>query len=338
MEECRTPPERSSSLDSFLDVSEVVLTALKDISAVSPVPFLGDAAKLSLVILKTVQAVRKNKALWTGLAVDIARLVAVVAAKLDDTASCNLDSDTLDQIKQLNRVLQGIEDAVRRMVARNIFTRIMGSRGDAAKVQKYRRSLDLAIDIFGVRAALTNAENMQRIRLAQQRLIAGQEGMHSKQDELLLNQRMATALLRKIDTSISTQAGSLASPPPAVMSICPEHATSASPTHSATPSSPLKGFPHVVPEHANITVIAGDKIVNNINSVTHNSHSHRVKTVNTTNSHNTYKTARSGGTGTGQANPSAEGPLSSCRLTGSDVLRPLWFFDFDLLHSGGIVF
>ncbi|KAG9219917.1 hypothetical protein CCMSSC00406_0009520 [Pleurotus cornucopiae] len=294
MEECCTP-ERSSSLDSFLDVSEVILTALKDVSAVSPVPFLSDAAKLSLVILKTVQAVRKNKALWTGLAADIARLVAAVATKLDDTVSCNLDSDTLDQIKQLHGMLRGLEDTVRRMVSRSIFRRIVGSRGDASKVQRYRKNLDLAIDLFGVRAAITNAENMQRIRLSQQRLIAGQEGIHSKQDQLLSNQRMTTELLRKIDTTISTQTGSLASPPPSMISICHDHAmsTSPSPTQSATPSSPLKGFPHVVPENAHITVITGDKIVNNINSVTNNSHSNRVKTINTTNSHNTYTTARS---------------------------------------------
>lgn len=155
---------------------------------------------------------------------------------------------------------------------------------------------------------------MQRIRLAQQRLIAGQEGIHSKQDELLSNQRMTTALLRKIDTTISTQTGSLASPPSSVISICPEHATATSPAQSATPSSPLKGFPLVGPEYASITVIAGDKIVNNINSVTTNSRSNRVKTTNTTNSHNTYTTttARAGGTSAPLHHPRASGFCSHC--------------------------
>ncbi|KAF9497044.1 hypothetical protein BDN71DRAFT_662911 [Pleurotus eryngii] len=296
MEGYCTPPERSSSLDSFLGTSEVILTVLKDVSTVSPVPFLSDAAKLSLVILKTVQKVRKNKVLWISLAADIACLVAAIAAKVDNTVSCSLDSDTLDQIQQLNGTLRGLEDTVRRMVSRSIFRRIVSARGDALKVQKYRKNLDLAIDLFGVRAAITNAENMQRIRLSQQRLIAGQEGIHSKQDELLSNQRMTTELLRKIDTTISSPTSSLASPPPSMISICPDHATSTSPspTQSATPSSPLKGFPHVVPENANITIITGDKIVNNINSVTNNSHSNRVKTINTTNSHNTYTTNGSG--------------------------------------------
>ncbi len=117
MEESRAPPERSGSLDSFLGASEVILTILKEASTVSPLPFLSDAAKLSLGILNAVQvslvflshtrrtlnpdqAVRKNKVLWIDLAQDIARLVVVVVRKVDNS---NLDSDTLDQIGQLRR-------------------------------------------------------------------------------------------------------------------------------------------------------------------------------------------------------------------------------------------
>ncbi|KAF4585167.1 hypothetical protein EYR40_002004 [Pleurotus pulmonarius] len=290
MEESHTPPERSSSLDSFLGVSEIFLTILKEASTVSPVPFLSDAAKLSLGILNAVQAVRKNKVLWIDLAQDIARLVVVVVRKVDST---NLDSDTLDQIEQLHSMLRNIEGTVEVMVSRSLVKRAIAFGSDAQKVQQYRQELDLAIDLFGVRAAITNAENMQEILLSQQRLIAGQGSIHSKQDELLSNQRITTELLRKIDTNINVQRQTGSFPPSAV-TIFPEHTPSLSPTQSATPSSLLKGFPHVLPENANITIISGNKTVNNINSVTNNSHSNIAKTVNTTNSHNTYTTVRSG--------------------------------------------
>ncbi|KAF4607500.1 hypothetical protein EYR38_001572 [Pleurotus pulmonarius] len=289
-QESRAPPERSSSLDSFLGASEVILTILKQASTVSPVPFLGDAAKLSLGILNAVQAVRKNKVLWISLAQDIARLVVVVVRKFDNS---NLNSDTLDQIEQLHSMVRNIEGTVKGMVSRSLVKRAIAFGSDAQKVQKYRQELDLAIDLFGVRAAITNAENMQEILVSQQRLISGQGSIRSKQDELLSNQRMTNELLRKIDTNIGVQRQTGPFPPSAVP-IFPEHTPSLSPTQSATPSSLLQGFPHALPENANITIIVGNKTVNNINSVTNNSHSNIAKTINTINSHNTYTTVRSG--------------------------------------------
>lgn len=46
---------RSSTLDSLLGASEVILTLVKDVSSVATVPFMRDAAELSLGFLNTVQ-------------------------------------------------------------------------------------------------------------------------------------------------------------------------------------------------------------------------------------------------------------------------------------------
>lgn len=138
---------------------------------------------------------------------------------------------------------------------------------------------------------ITNAENMQKVLSSQNTLITAQRRLDAKQDEVLSGQRMTNEMLRKIDTTISalstnSSAASSCSTVPAY----PEHTIPLYPESPARYATPHKSaFASILPAHANVTVIAGNHVINNINKVTNNTKSHQMETINTINSYNTYK-------------------------------------------------
>lgn len=135
---------------------------------------------------------------------------------------------------------------------------------------------------------------MQKVSTSQDTLLTGQRSLDAKQEEVLLTQKMTNQYLQKIDTSINAlKTNSLASSPYSTNAATPGHIIPSFPccpeslAHYVTP--PKSGFAHLLPAHANVTIIAGNHVVNNINKVTNNSQSHQVTTINTINSYNTYK-------------------------------------------------
>lgn len=276
------PPARSSSLDNFLGASEVFLTVVKDVSSVTAVPFMRDAAELSLTFLNIVQTVRENKEAWICLAENVAQLVSAVAAKVNNAGSHTLDSDTVHQVRELYRMLLKVREIVDAMKSRNLFKRIVGSRDDATKLQQYRDDLRAAIDLFGVRAAITNAENMRKVTTSQDTLVTGQQSLATKQDEVLSRQRVTNEFLQKINTSINTLKTTSSAPSPS--STVPVSPYAMSPV-SFCPES--VGYPRTIPSNSNITVIHGDHVINNVQTVNTNVRSNQETTINTINSHNT---------------------------------------------------
>ncbi|KAF4607557.1 hypothetical protein EYR38_001629 [Pleurotus pulmonarius] len=289
-------PTRGISLDKPLAATEVLLTIAKDVSNVAPVPFMRQAAEASLGFLNIVQTVRENKEAWIHLARDVAQLVAAVATKLGSHTS---DSDTSEQIEQLHSMISKVDAVVEAMKSRNIFKRVIGFRDDAAKLQAYREDLKVAIAVFGVRATITNAENMGRVSSSQNTLLAGQQSIHEKQEEVLLCQQMTNEYLQRIDTSINTlKAGSplSVSPPYSIAPVSPSHAT-ACPPHSESPihyASPFSSYLHIMPSKPNVTIIHGNHITNNVQTTRTNIRSHQEMTINTANSHNTTVTSSRG--------------------------------------------
>ncbi|KDQ23135.1 hypothetical protein PLEOSDRAFT_1108772 [Pleurotus ostreatus PC15] len=284
---------RRSTLGSVLGASEALLTLVKDVSNVVAVPYMRDAAEVSLGFLNIVQTIRESKEEWQRLAESVARLVLAVATKVHSTGSPTLDGDTMDQVRELNNMLLKVREIVETMKSRNLFKRIMGFRDDATKLQQHREDLKIAIDVFMVRAAITNAENVRKITTSQDMLLTGHRSLDAKQDEVLSTQRMTNEYLQKIDTSINalktnSSAPSSYSTSPATPgnTMLPPPFFPESPSRYAIPSN--SSFAHLLPAHANITTIAGDHVINNINMVTSNRQSHQVTTINTVNSHNAY--------------------------------------------------
>ncbi|KAF4607556.1 hypothetical protein EYR38_001628 [Pleurotus pulmonarius] len=258
-----SPPGRSKTVDSFLGASEVLLTVLKDVSSFTTVPFMRDAAELSLGLLNAVQAVRENRDTWIRLVEDVAKLVVLVANKFNDSGQ--LDTDTLTQIEDLHNMLVRLRRKVEEIKPRNFAKRFIGFRDDAMKLQEYRDALNHAIDLFGVRAVITNAENMQKVLSSQNTLLTAQQRLDAKQDEVLSEQRLTNKMLQKIDTTISAfkmnpsaAAACSTAPPEYTMPLYPE-----SPTQYAAPHK--SGFASILPAHANVTIIAGNHVINNIN-------------------------------------------------------------------------
>ncbi|KAF4566123.1 hypothetical protein EYR40_002061 [Pleurotus pulmonarius] len=271
--------DRSKTVDSILATSEVLLTVLKDVSSFATVPFMRDAAELCLGLLNAVQAVRGNRDTWIRLVEDIAKLVVLVANKFND--SSKLDKDTLNQIQDLHNMLVRLRRKVEEIRPRNFAKRFIGFRDDAMKLQEYRDALNHAIDLFGVRAVITNAENMQKVLSSQNTLLTAQQRLDAKQDEVLSEQRLTNKMLQKIDTTISAFKMN-----PSAASSC----STAPPSYSESPAryaAPHKsGFASILPAHANVTIIAGNHVINNINKATNITESHRVETTNTINSFN----------------------------------------------------
>ncbi len=137
---------------------------------------------------------------------------------------------------------------------------------------------------------ITNAENMQKVLSSQNTLLTAQQRLDAKQDEVLSEQRMTNEMLQKIDTTISafkmnssmSSSCSTAATPEYTMPLYPESLARYAAPHSS-------GFASILPAHANVTIIAGNNVINNINKVINNTESHRVETINTINSYNTYK-------------------------------------------------
>ncbi len=133
---------------------------------------------------------------------------------------------------------------------------------------------------------------MQRVSSSQNTLLAGQQSIHEKQEEVLLRQQMTNEYLQRIDTSINTmKAGSplSVSSPSSTAPVSPQHATSC-PPHSKSPiqhTSPFSGYLHIMPSNPNVTIIHGNNITNNIQTTSTNIRSNQEMTINTINSHNT---------------------------------------------------
>ncbi|KAJ8482944.1 hypothetical protein ONZ45_g14775 [Pleurotus djamor] len=305
-----TSAGRSGSFDAVLDVSEALLTTLNDVSAFCAVPFLGDAARLALGFLNTVQTVRGNRDAWIQLAEDAAKLVAVLAEKLEyKTAGLSLDAGMTSNLQKLSEVLQEIDQYTKKKMAQSMPKRIVLFRGDEQKIQDWRKRLDYAIDLFGVRAAISNAALVEEVRAKQDVLLQTQQDVLSRQGSAMEYQQEALQILRRLESfqSLSLVESPVSSPISTVMSpqtdspalsqnslplkqepvdVNPSP-TPVSPTNQQSPpeapqspQSPLSGFEGILGSAASITIISGDKIENTNSSVINinNSYNSTVKT------------------------------------------------------------
>ncbi|KAF8956485.1 hypothetical protein BDZ97DRAFT_1925493 [Flammula alnicola] len=137
-------------VDMSLQGSAVMLALVTEAANFAPVPFLRQAAGTTLQIVKTVQAVKDNKAGFRRLAEDATGLIAAVwqsyQASSDKT---NWPPPELRVvIEDLVQTLSSIEKFVTSQVARKGPKRVIYSMADPGKIQEYRWRLGAAVSKF----------------------------------------------------------------------------------------------------------------------------------------------------------------------------------------------
>ncbi|KAJ8501865.1 hypothetical protein ONZ45_g11985 [Pleurotus djamor] len=307
-------PSRNRSVDAVLDISSVLLTTLNDVSAVCAVPFLGNAAQLALGILNTVQAVKDNRDAWVQLADDAAKLVVALAreVKYKTVDASLMGPEMTSHLEELHRVLQEIDAFAKKKTSQSLAKRVMLFRGDEQKVKEWRGKLNHSMDVFGVRAAITNAALLADVEAKQDDLLIGQNDLLSRQGDVIESQQEALQILRKLESlqtislvespasspisaAPSSRPGSpsmhnstplvqspIRSHPSSPTSVSPPIAQQSPPEAPPSPQSLLSAFEGILPSAASITIISGNQIENTNNSVVNvtNAYNTNVKNVN----------------------------------------------------------
>ncbi|KAF8626050.1 hypothetical protein AX15_005104 [Amanita polypyramis BW_CC] len=243
----------SESLDIALDVSAVVLTTLKDVSRIPPVPFLSDAAGIAITIIGVVQKARSNKDGFKRLAEDSCELVyAIVRAHKDIAKEEDVPKDLIENLEQLVNTLLSVQKLSQKGTSRNIFRAMFRSGVDAGKIQDYRAKIQQSMRVFGLQTDISLRDTVAKLAAQQVEMMKELRGLDS-------------------DGASSIDRTDSGSPPPALP---PSAAKPGSMTNSA------KG-------DIRITTVTGDMTSKKASKTTSNTNSHNMMTNSTLNAGNT---------------------------------------------------
>lgn len=155
----------SERLDTVLEISSFILTTLSDAANFAPVPFLQQAAGLTLGFVQLAQQAKGNKQLFKGLAEDSCRLVysvAVIYAEREREGGQQPD-DLNNDVGNLVSTLTSIDKFSRKQASRNFFLRMVFSQRDAESVRDYRERLKHSLDVFWLQSSIRIRENLSQI-------------------------------------------------------------------------------------------------------------------------------------------------------------------------------
>ncbi|KAK2462588.1 hypothetical protein APHAL10511_005321 [Amanita phalloides] len=154
----------SDTVDVALDLSSIVLTTLKDVAQIPPVPFLSQAAGVAVDIIAVVQKARNNKGGFKGLAEDSCELVyAIIRGHKNVSKQEDVPSDLSENLQQLVNTLISIHKFAKKGATRNFFIALLCSGVDAGKIQYYREKLQQSVRVFGLQSDISLRDTVAKL-------------------------------------------------------------------------------------------------------------------------------------------------------------------------------
>ncbi|KAF9458837.1 hypothetical protein BDZ94DRAFT_64939 [Collybia nuda] len=183
-EESNSPQDRTL-FQLSLDTSNVILSTLRDVGRVTPVPYLYEAAQLTLGILSTVQAMKDCDEGFERLARDSCGLVYAVCCRRPEGAV--ISEEFSGHIDQLVRDLESISQFAKKRLKSKRVLKFIRSNSDRGKIHEYREAIRQSLDVFSIQSSISGHQSMSRIERRQED-IALQQRERDSGNRLLLEE------------------------------------------------------------------------------------------------------------------------------------------------------
>ncbi|PPQ79736.1 hypothetical protein CVT25_003303 [Psilocybe cyanescens] len=137
-------------IEATINGGSVLLNIVREASSVAPVPYLKQAAGVTLKIVEIVQTVKENKAAFKRLAQQAMELIATVYSAYQHSANkAEWPPQEINLvIHDLLNTLRAILDAIEVHLGRGKLARVVYSVADAGKIEEFRQSLQAAVAKF----------------------------------------------------------------------------------------------------------------------------------------------------------------------------------------------
>ncbi|KAF9261225.1 hypothetical protein L218DRAFT_507192 [Marasmius fiardii PR-910] len=156
-----TPPSRwERAGETTIDISQTVLSTVKDLAAFTPVPFLREAAGCALAIIEAVDRVITNKEGFQRLASHACEIVFAVqrATEVGGRTAWNKDDEMVDNLRHLLSTLSQIQEYAESRTGKNPFLRFVYQHSDEQKVPRFREELNHALALFNLQSTIQSHE------------------------------------------------------------------------------------------------------------------------------------------------------------------------------------
>ncbi|KAF9463387.1 hypothetical protein BDZ94DRAFT_1259231 [Collybia nuda] len=193
-----TTPEKGKALYGLtLDVSLLVLTTLRNVARVTPVPYLMEAADLALGILSAVQSMKDCREGFKSLASDSCGLVYAIVGAHSEAVVEPKDMDI--HVNELLETLRSIHTFSQKELRRNVLARLVRNSSDSTKILEYRQALRQSLDVFGLQSTVSIRENIAKIIKNQDEIVRQLERQSTQSSDLtqLLTETLGNAYTEK---------------------------------------------------------------------------------------------------------------------------------------------
>ncbi|KAF9553382.1 hypothetical protein CPC08DRAFT_713798 [Agrocybe pediades] len=173
----KTVSTKTNWFETSVNGGVLLLGVLQEAAGLTPVPYLKQAAGVTLKIIDAVQQLKDNKADFRRLAQDATALIATIFDRYKnspDQASWP-PPEIAQIIYELVGTVEEILSFVVEQVHKNRAIRLMNSKADVGKVKEYRERLQAAVEKFQISSHLNLNESVALIlkKLNQQEQQAG---------------------------------------------------------------------------------------------------------------------------------------------------------------------
>ncbi|KAF9555588.1 hypothetical protein CPC08DRAFT_124297 [Agrocybe pediades] len=171
----KTDSTKANWFETSVNGGVLLLGVLQDAAGLAPVPYLKQAAGVTLKIIEAVQQLKDNKAAFRRLAQDATELIATIFDRYKnspDQASWP-PPEIAQIISELLGTLTEILKFVQDQVHKNRAIRLINSKADVGKVKEYRERLQAALEKFQIHSLNESVSLILLNKLNQQEQQAG---------------------------------------------------------------------------------------------------------------------------------------------------------------------
>ncbi|KAF9477564.1 hypothetical protein BDN70DRAFT_922536 [Pholiota conissans] len=142
-----TPTTKS---DCILAVSRSIFSILENVSQISTIPCLKEAATIACTLLQMLQDMKSNKNAYKGIVQEICTLLVCISMQPGEMSD-SLKAD----IEVLVKDLDMIRELCLRLVSRNRVVRFLLSRKDASELSEIRRNVEFTFKVFYLKSTIS---------------------------------------------------------------------------------------------------------------------------------------------------------------------------------------
>ncbi|KAF8969632.1 hypothetical protein BDZ97DRAFT_210582 [Flammula alnicola] len=139
-----------SRVDRTLAVSQTVFNILNDVSQLSTVPGLKEAATIACTLIQMVQTMRSTKQAYRDIVEEVCALLVCIAMHPGEMSE-SLKADLEYLVGKLNE----IKDLCTRLAARHLIGRFFLSGKDAQDLTKIRNSMAFVFNVFYLKSTIS---------------------------------------------------------------------------------------------------------------------------------------------------------------------------------------